>query len=89
MRKTEGKAVHEGTTYLVESMKEMRDLVTENNASIRELKGEFREFKEHVVGRMERLEKKEGQQNRERLSIVSILIALGALIKSVLTDFYK
>jgi hypothetical protein len=68
---------------------EDRRLIVETLAEMRELKGEMKEFKDHVMGRVERLEKKEGQQNRERLSIVSILIALGALVKSVLTDFYR
>jgi hypothetical protein len=68
---------------------EDRRLLVETLAEMRELKGEMKEFKEHVVGRIERLEKKEGQLSRERLSVISILIALGALVKSILTDFYK
>jgi hypothetical protein len=68
---------------------EDRHLLVETLAEMKELKGEMKEFKDHVMGRVERLEKKEGQLNRERLSIVSILIALGALVKSILTDFYK
>jgi hypothetical protein len=74
---------------ILDNIAEMRELVIENNAAIGEMRGEFREFKDHLTGRVERLEKKEGQTDRERLSIVSILIALGALIKSVLSDFYK
>jgi hypothetical protein len=68
---------------------EDRHLIVETLAEMRELKGEMKEFKEHVMGRVERLEKKDGQTNRERLSVISILIALGALIKSILSDFYK
>jgi hypothetical protein len=68
---------------------EDRRLLVETLAEMRELKGEMKEFKDHVMGRVERLEKKEGQTNRERLSVVSILIALGALVKSVLTDFCR
>jgi uncharacterized membrane protein (DUF106 family) len=68
---------------------EDRHLLVETLAEMRELKGEMKEFKDHVMGRVERLEKKEEQTNRERLSVLSILIALGALLKSVLTDFCR
>jgi hypothetical protein len=56
---------------------------------MKELKGEMKEFKEHVIGRVSRLEKKEGERSKEWLSIFSLLIALGALAKSVLADLCK
>jgi hypothetical protein len=37
-----------------------RRLIVETLAEMKELKGEMREFKEHVIGRVSTLEKKEG-----------------------------
>jgi gamma-glutamylcyclotransferase (GGCT)/AIG2-like uncharacterized protein YtfP len=70
--------------YLMEGMKEIRELVTENNAEIRELKGELREFKEHVLGRVEKLESNEGKRRREVSTAISILIACGALLVNII-----
>jgi uncharacterized protein YkvS len=39
---------------------EDRLLLVENIVEMRELKGELREFKEHVLGRVEKLENNEG-----------------------------
>jgi uncharacterized protein (UPF0335 family) len=66
-----------------------RRLIVETLAEIKELKGEMKEFKEHVVERVLRLEKKEAERSKERLTIFSLLIALGVLVKSILTDLYK
>jgi hypothetical protein len=66
-----------------------RRLIVETLAEMKELKGEMKEFKEHVIERVQRLEKKDGERGRERLSVFSLLIALGALVKSILTDVYK
>jgi hypothetical protein len=68
---------------------EDRRLIVETLGEMRELKGEMKEFKEHVIERVQRLEKKETEHGKERLAIVSVLIALGALVKSLLTDLYK
>jgi hypothetical protein len=73
--------------YLMESMREIRELVTENNAEIRGLKGELREFKGHVLGRVEKLENNEGKQRRERSTTISILIAAGALLVNIISRF--
>jgi len=35
-----------------------RQLIVETLGEMRELKGEMKEFKEHVIGRVQRLEKK-------------------------------
>ena len=37
---------------------EDRRLIVETLAEMKELKGEMREFKEHVIGRVEKLEKR-------------------------------
>jgi|GEM_PF-1408435 len=66
-----------------------RRLIVEALAEMRELKGEMREFKEHVIGRVERLEQKEGERSKERISITSILISAGALAVAVFSNFFR
>jgi hypothetical protein len=68
---------------------EERRLIVETLAEMRELKGEMKEFKEHVIGRVEKLEKKEGERSKERLSVLSVLIATGALAISIIVNFIK
>ncbi|GHV46200.1 hypothetical protein AGMMS49546_33740 [Spirochaetia bacterium] len=68
---------------------EDRRLLIENTAEMRELKGELREFKEHVMGRVEKLEKKEGDRRGDLKSTLSLLIASGALVVSIIVNFIK
>jgi hypothetical protein len=51
------------------------------------LKGELREFKEHVLGRVEKLVHNEGKRRREVSAAVSILIAAGALLVNIIGRF--
>ncbi|MDR2185679.1 MAG: hypothetical protein LBO80_08480, partial [Treponema sp.] len=51
--------------------------------------GEMKEFKEHVIERVQRLEKKEGERSRERLTVISLLISGTALAVSVIVNFFK
>jgi len=66
-----------------------RRLMVETLAEMRELKGEMKEFKDHVIGRVERLEKKEAERSRERLGIFSAVIALLALVINVLLSIFR
>ena len=66
-----------------------RRLMVETLGEMRELKGEMKEFKEHVIGRVQKLEKKEADRSKERLSAVSVLLALGALVISIVVNFFK
>lgn len=66
-----------------------RQLIVETLGEMRELKGEMKEFKEHVVGRVQRLEKKESERNKERVSVISILISCAALAVSVIVNFFR
>jgi len=68
---------------------EDRRLIVETLGEMRQLKGEMKEFKEHVIARVQRLEKKEGDRNRERISVVSILISSAALAVSIIVNFFK
>jgi hypothetical protein len=67
---------------------EDRRLFVETISEMKELKGEMREFKEHVVGRVQRLEKKEAEQGKQRISVMSILISASALAVSLITKFF-
>jgi hypothetical protein len=66
-----------------------RSLIVETLAEMRELKGEMREFKNHVIGRVEKLEKKEGERSKERISVASVIIASAALAVSIIVNFFK
>jgi hypothetical protein len=66
-----------------------RRLLVDTLAEMKELKGELREFKEHVIGRVERLEKKESERSKERLAVVSVLISSAALAVSVIVNFIR
>ena len=56
---------------------------------MRQLKGEMKEFREHVIGRVERLEKKEAERSKERSSVISILISGVALAVAIIVNFFK
>ena len=73
----------------MEMNNEDRRLIVETLAEMRELKGELREFKEHVMGRVEKLEKKEGERSKERLSVLSVCISALAVAISIIVNFIK
>ena len=66
-----------------------RRLIVETLGEMRELKGEMKEFREHVIGRVEKLEKKEGERGKERLSLFSVMIAVAALAVSIIVNFFR
>jgi nitrogenase molybdenum-iron protein alpha/beta subunit len=66
-----------------------RRLIIETLAEMKELKGEMKEFKEHVIERVQRLEKKEAERGKERLAVVSVLISSAALAVSVIVNFFR
>ena len=66
-----------------------RRLIVETLGEMRELKGEMREFREHVIGRVEKLEKKEAERSKDRISVISILISAAALTVAIITNFFK
>ena len=68
---------------------EDRRLIVETLSEMKELKGEMKEFKHHVIGRVERLEKKEGEKSKERLSVFSVVIAGLALATSIIVNFFR
>jgi hypothetical protein len=66
-----------------------RRLIVETLAEMKELKGEMKEFKEHVIERVQRLEKKEAERGKERLAVVSVLISSAALAVSVIVNIIR
>jgi hypothetical protein len=68
---------------------EDRRLIVETLGEMRELKGEMKEFKEHVIERVQRLEKKEAERGKERLAVVSVLISSAALAVSIIVNFFR
>ncbi len=73
---------------IVTMSNEDRRLIVETLSEMKELKGEMREFKTHVIGRVEQLEKKERERSKERISIISILISGTALLISIIVNFF-
>jgi hypothetical protein len=68
---------------------EDRRLMVETLGEMRQLKGEMKEFKEHVIGRVSQLEKKEGERSKERISVLSVVIASAALAVSIIVNFLR
>ena len=66
-----------------------RQLIVDTLGEMRELRGEMREFKTHVIGRVEKLEKKESERSKERTSVLSVIIASAALLVSIIVNFFK
>ena len=66
-----------------------RALIVETLGEMKELKGEMKEFKEHVIGRVQRLEKKESERSKERTSVIAVLISGTALAVSIIVNFFK
>jgi gamma-glutamylcyclotransferase (GGCT)/AIG2-like uncharacterized protein YtfP len=66
---------------------ELQRLMVTTIAEMKELKGELREFKVHVMDRIEKLEKKEGERRGDLKATVSVLIAAAALAVSVIINF--
>ena len=77
------------TTQEASMTNDDRRLIVETLGEMRQLKGEMKEFKEHVIGRVNRLEKKEGEHGKERLSLISVLVASAALAVSIIVNFFK
>jgi hypothetical protein len=69
--------------------KQDRQLIVETLGEMRELKGEMKEFKLHVISRVENLEKKEGERKKERYSLIAILISGAALAVSIIINIFK
>ena len=76
-----------------EERKKMKEedkwLFVESIQKTSELIGELKEFKIHVIGRVEKLEKKEAERGKERISIFSLLIAAAALAISIIVNFFR
>ena len=65
-----------------------RSLIVETLGEMRELKGEMKEFKEHVIGRVSRLEKKESERSKERTNVISIIISSVAVLLTIIINFF-
>ena len=68
---------------------EDKRLFIETISEMKELKGELKEFKTHVIGRVEKLEKKEADRGKERISVFSVIIASLALLVSIIVKFFS
>jgi hypothetical protein len=68
---------------------ELQKLMVDTIAEMKELKGELREFKDHVFGRIKRLENNEGLRLKNTFVIMSLLISAGAFGVSIVVNFLR
>jgi len=68
---------------------EDRRLLVENLAEMRELKGELKEFKLHVMGRVERLEKTDAERRTDLRATMSVIISAAALLISIIANIIR
>jgi len=66
-----------------------RQLIVETLGEMRELKGEMKEFKEHVIGRVQKLETKETERGKNSISIISLIIASLSVLVNFLFNLIK
>ena len=68
---------------------EEKRLFLENIQKMGELNGELKAFRIHVTDRLEKLEKRDSERGKERISVFSILIAAAALVVSIINNFFR
>jgi len=66
-----------------------RKLMVETLGEMRELKGEMKEFKEHVIGRVQKLETKEAERSKNNISILSLIIASLSVLVNIVFNLFK
>jgi len=66
-----------------------RQLMVETLGEMRELKGEMKEFKEHVIGRVQKLETKEAERSKNNISILSLIIASLSVLVNIVFNLFK
>jgi hypothetical protein len=66
-----------------------KQLFIENTAAVRGLSARLEEFEKHVMGRVERLEKNEGERNSNLRATVSLIIASASLAVSIIINFFR
>jgi uncharacterized protein YkvS len=70
---------------LMETNRELRQLTAE----FREHRGEFKEFKQHVMGRVEKLEKNEGERSGKIKSTIGIVLSAIAIGITIIINLFK
>jgi len=66
-----------------------RQLIVETLGEMRELKGEMKEFKEHVIGRVQKLETKEAERSKNNISVISLIIASLSVLVNIVFNLFK
>jgi hypothetical protein len=66
---------------------EDRRLIVETLGEMRQLKGEMKEFKEHVIGRVQTLEKKDGERNGNIKATLALILSTGMLAMNFIANF--
>ena len=66
-----------------------RQLIVETLGEMRQLKGEMKEFKEHVIGRVQKLETKEAERGKNNISVISLIIASLSVLVNLVFNLFK
>jgi hypothetical protein len=86
---SEGGVMNDETQKIIlDGVTEVRELVIENTAAMRELRGEFREFKQNVSDRFRRDEERAGRQKRDRFTVIGIFISAALLTVNIIVNFF-
>jgi hypothetical protein len=77
--------VEKAQEALMEISKELHQLTAE----FREHMGEFREFKQHAMGRVEKLEKNEGERGGKVKSTIGVVLSAIAIAITIIVNFMR
>ncbi|GHV06110.1 hypothetical protein FACS189485_14110 [Spirochaetia bacterium] len=66
-----------------------RHLLIENTAALRGLNAKLEEFEKHITERIEKLEKREGEQKGNFKSTLALVLSAGMLAVNVIVNFFK
>ncbi|GHT80250.1 hypothetical protein FACS1894130_11210 [Spirochaetia bacterium] len=66
-----------------------RRLLIENTAALRGLNAKLKEFEKHVIGRIEKLEEKEGERGKDFKATLSLIISFCVLAVSIIVNFFR
>ncbi|GHV13780.1 hypothetical protein FACS189491_09200 [Spirochaetia bacterium] len=66
-----------------------RRLLIENTAALRGLGVKLEEFEKHVIGRVEKLEKREGEQRGNFKATLALILSAGMLAVNFIVNFFS
>jgi hypothetical protein len=68
---------------------EDRRLLIENTAALRGLNAKLEEFEKHIIVRVEKLEKKDGERNGNFKATLALILSAGMLAINIVINFFR